>query len=233
MKILALDTAASLCAVAIYDAEAGLVLAEVSQDIGKGHAEVLMSYVEEALTKAQLPMTSIDRIAVNVGPGSFTGVRIAVSAARGFALALEAPAIGITGFEALAAEARADFPARPVLVLLDAHRGEVYTQAFDSEGKPEGDPQAESRDEALARVSGASLDTVLTGSAATSITETLDHPRDVAGSNATGHIATFAKLAATRNGDGAPKPLYLRGADAKPQTGFALARQTASVDNQS
>lgn len=104
MKILALDTASSWCAAAVYESGCDLghdsgtaaVLAEVSENIGKGHAEVLMGYIERVITQSGIAMSDLDRVAVNVGPGSFTGVRIGVSAARGFALALDRPAIGIS-----------------------------------------------------------------------------------------------------------------------------------------
>ncbi len=86
MKILALDTAASWCSVAVYDSDGDLVLADVSENIGKGHAEVLMTYIERALTEAKLSLSDMDRVAINIGPGSFTGVRIGVSAARGFCI---------------------------------------------------------------------------------------------------------------------------------------------------
>lgn len=134
MKILALDTAASYCAAAVYDAGRDVVLAQVSENIGKGHAEVLMDYVSRALAEAGVTIKDIDRVAVNIGPGSFTGVRIGVSAARGFALALGCPAIGVTAFEALADETLARVPGKPVTILLDAHRGEIYGQTFDANG---------------------------------------------------------------------------------------------------
>ncbi len=145
MKILALDTAASWCAAAVYDTARNVVIADVSENIGKGHAEVLMEYVERAMNEAKLSLRDMDRVAVNIGPGSFTGVRIGVSAARGFALALGVPVIGITAFEALAAETSIALPERPVLVLLDAHRGEIYAQGFDAQGLPQSKPAVLSR----------------------------------------------------------------------------------------
>ncbi|KXF79063.1 tRNA threonylcarbamoyladenosine biosynthesis protein TsaB [Paramesorhizobium deserti] len=229
MKILAVDTAANLCAAAVYDAEDGRVLAAVSENIGKGHAEVLMGYIERALGEAQTDFAEIGRIAVNVGPGSFTGVRIGVSAARGFALALDCPAIGVTAFEALALEARDAHPGEPVLVAVDAHRGEIYAQAFGPDGKAAGEPLAGQPDDVLALLSRLSQKPVLTGSAAGIINEKLGGTRlAVVSEAATGDIATFARIAARREPGEAPKPLYLRGPDAKPQTGFALPRKSAS-----
>lgn len=227
MKILAIDTAASICAAAVYDTDSATVLAAISEDIGKGHAEVLMDYIARVLVEADTDMAAIDRIAVNIGPGSFTGVRIGVSTARGFALALNKPAIGITAFEAIAADTEVDFAGRPVLVLLDAHRGEIYAQSFDATGKALAKPVVLSRDEAIALGAAQDEATVLAGSATPSINEALENRFALGAPKASGNIATYAHLAAIGEAGEAPKPLYMRGPDAKPQVGFALPRQTA------
>ncbi|MFK4820516.1 tRNA (adenosine(37)-N6)-threonylcarbamoyltransferase complex dimerization subunit type 1 TsaB [Ochrobactrum quorumnocens] len=227
MKILALDTASSWCAAAVYDSGSGAVLAEVSEDIGKGHAEVLMDYIEQVMTQAGIAMSELDRVAVNVGPGSFTGVRIGVSAARGFALALGRPAIGVSAFDVLASEVAISHPGQPVLVLLEAHRGEIYEQAFGADGNARSNPMVVSRDEALALIQQQSSQTVLAGSAAATLNEMLAGTFSVARGEPTGQIGTFAKLAALREPGEAPKPLYMRGPDVKPQTGFALPRKAS------
>lgn len=228
MKILALDTAANLCAAAIYDADDTQVLAAVSENIGKGHAEVLMGYIERTVEEAGVAFNDIGRIAVNVGPGSFTGVRIGVSAARGFALALDCPAIGVTAFEALAMEARDAHPDTPVLVAIDAHRGEIYAQLFGPDGDAMGGPLAGNPDDVVTLLSKAPQSALLTGSASRIVNERLGQPLAVMGEAATGAIATIARIAAGREPGEAPRPLYLRGPDAKPQTGFALPRKSAS-----
>ena len=149
MKILALDTASSWCAAAVYDSGTDTVLAEVSEDIGKGHAEVLMDYIERTMAQSGIAMSELDRVAVNVGPGSFTGVRIGVSAARGFALALDRPAIGVSAFDALASEVATSHPGQPALILLEAHRGEIYAQGFGADGEATTGPMVLAREEAL------------------------------------------------------------------------------------
>ncbi len=227
MKILALDTAASWCSVAVYNSDGDVVLADVSENIGKGHAEVLMTYVERAVTEAKLSISDMDRVAVNVGPGSFTGVRIGVSAARGFALALGIPAIGVTAFEALAAEIHIANPENPVLVLLDAHRGEIYAQSFDAKGLTSARPLVLSREEALALAVSQAENTVLAGSAARSINEAIGGRFAVGLAEPTAKIGIYARLAGLRQPGDAPKPLYMRGPDAKPQVGFALPRKSA------
>jgi tRNA threonylcarbamoyladenosine biosynthesis protein TsaB len=225
MKILALDTASSWCAAAVYDSGTNTVLAEISENIGKGHAEVLMDYIGQAMTQSGISMTELDRVAVNVGPGSFTGVRIGVSAARGFALALDRPALGVSAFDALASEIAISHPGQPVLVLLEAHRGEIYAQAFGADGMAITGPMVLAREEALALIQQQSSDTILAGSAAAALNETLAGSFSVARGEPTARIGTYAKLAALHEPGEAPKPLYMRGPDVKPQTGFALPRK--------
>lgn len=225
MKILALDTAASWCSVAVYNADGDVVLADVSENIGKGHAEVLMDYIERAVTEAKLSLRDMDRVAVNIGPGSFTGVRIGVSAARGFALALDVPAIGITAFEALAAETQILSPEKPILVLLDAHRGEIYAQSFDAKGLPGAKPLVLSREGAEALAVSQAENTVLAGSAAAAINDVLGGRFELGPIEPTAKIGIYAHLASLRQPGDAPKPLYMRGPDAKPQVGFALPRK--------
>jgi tRNA threonylcarbamoyl adenosine modification protein YeaZ len=225
MKILALDTASSWCAAAVYDSGTDTVLAEISENIGKGHAEVLMDYIEQAMTQSGIAMAKLDRVAVNVGPGSFTGVRIGVSAARGFALALDRPALGVSAFDALASEIAVSHPGHPVLVLLEAHRGEIYAQAFGADAVAITGPMVLAREEALALIQQQSSETILAGSAAAALNESLAGSFSVARGEPTARIGTYAKLAALHEPGEAPKPLYMRGPDVKPQTGFALPRK--------
>lgn len=229
MKILAVDTAASWCAAAVLDSDRDAVLGAVSENIGKGHAEVLMEYIERALAQADVLISDIDRVAVNVGPGSFTGVRIGVSAARGFALALDCPAVGITTFEALAFETHDKSAGKPVAVFLDAHRGEIYAQGFDAGLHPLSQPLIFSREEAEAYARALSDDTVLAGSAAASINDALGGVFALGSTEPTARIETYARLGAQRAPGDAPKPLYMRGPDAKPQVGFALPRKPAGA----
>lgn len=122
--ILGFDTSAAHCAAAVLSGDR--VLAHLEEPMARGQAERLMPLLEDVLRAAGLGWHDLDTLAVGVGPGNFTGIRIAVSAARGLALGLGVPAIGITIFEA-----RAEGLPRPLLVVEDARRGEVYLQRFD------------------------------------------------------------------------------------------------------
>ena len=88
MLVLAIDTAGVDCSAAVYDSSSREILGSVVDNIGKGHAERLMSAIDEALAQASRSLSDIQRIAVVVGPGSFTGIRVGVAAARGLALSL-------------------------------------------------------------------------------------------------------------------------------------------------
>jgi tRNA threonylcarbamoyl adenosine modification protein YeaZ len=222
MIILAIDTASTLCAACILDAEAGKELGRSVNDIGKGHAEHLMAVVEAAMRQASAAYPNLGAIAVSVGPGSFTGVRVGVSAARGFALALKIPAIGVTTLEAIAAEARERFGAVRVMSALDAGRGEINAAVYDELGMLVYGPSVTALSDAadLAR----KYAPVLAGSAAAAIAAEASGGFDTGSSLATADISFYAKLAARKGAGEKPRPIYLREADAKPQAGFVLPR---------
>ena len=224
MITLAIDTTAHLCAACIYDSNNDRVLGLVVDDIGRGHAEHLFPIIGRAMDMAGLTYQDIERLGVCVGPGSFTGLRVGVSAMRGLSLALSLPLVGITVFEALAETASKH---EPLLVVLDALRGEIYTQLFDKQGHSAGPPAALNVEAALALAvdSHASL----TGSGASILVDLSTDSNDtlaVQGNAAAADVTAIARLSTRREpGDSPPRPLYLRSPDAKPQTGFALARR--------
>ena len=219
MIVLAIDTAGSGCFAAVYDSGTGTVLASAGADIGRGHAEQLMGFIDEALVASGKVLADIHRIAVTVGPGSFTGIRVGVAAARGFALSLGIRSVGISTLDVLASAHLETARDGPVLAAIDAKRGEVYTRLFAADGKPMGEPEALSIADAKALAAKFAADIV--GSATPIL-------KDGAEAGAPDHfpIAWVARLGA-RADDATekPKPLYLRGPDAKPQTGFALQHQ--------
>ena len=119
--LLAIDTAFERCSAGLLDMDARRMLARAEPEIGKGHAERLMGVVAEVLTEAGASYADLGRIAVAVGPGSFTGLRVGVAAARGLSLALAVPAVGIGTLDALAAPHIGT--GSPILAVLDARRG--------------------------------------------------------------------------------------------------------------
>ncbi len=220
--ILAIDCSANLCAASVYDAKAGKELGRSVLDLGKGHAEHLIAVIGEALQRGGLAYAGLGAIAVSVGPGSFTGVRVGVSAARGLALALKIPAIGVTTLEALAYEAHEKFPGRPVLAALDGGRGEIHAALYDGAMNSRYGPAVATLPE---MVEMAVRDApVLAGTQAERIAAAAGGSFDFGLLEATADIAVYARLAAVKGPGERPRPLYLRAADAKPQAGFVLPR---------
>lgn len=123
--ILAFDTSAAHCAAALLSGDK--LLAQAHEPMAKGQAERLMPLVAEVMAAGGVGLPDLDAIGVGVGPGNFTGIRISVSAARGLALALDIPAVGVSTLEALAHA----LP-RPLCVIEDARRDAVYVQNFDA-----------------------------------------------------------------------------------------------------
>jgi tRNA threonylcarbamoyl adenosine modification protein YeaZ len=194
-------------------------------DIGKGHAERLIGVIERALDQAGLAYADLGRIGVSIGPGSFTGVRVGVATARGLALALGIPAVGVNTLEALAAEAHADFPDRPILAAIDGRRGDLYCAVYAPDGVVLFEPSAISVADAV--LLAHRHDAALAGNGGDAILAAAGNypPLDTGLRGATADIGFYARFAAASEATNEkPKPLYLRGADARPQSGFALAR---------
>src|SRR5215470_7719038 len=115
MLILAIDTALDACAAAVLDTEAGQLIAQESQAMKRGHAEALMPLIARVMMQSRLSFAALDRIAVTTGPGSFTGLRVGLSAARGLALAAQKPAVGLTTLSAYAAPLIGEHGKHPII----------------------------------------------------------------------------------------------------------------------
>ena len=134
MLILAIDTALDACAAAVLDTDAGQLIAQESLAMKRGHAEALMPLIARVMKASGIAFTSLDRIAVTTGPGSFTGLRVGLSAARGIALAAEKPVVGLTTLTAYAAPFVGDDSAHPILSAVDARHDHVYFQVVRGDG---------------------------------------------------------------------------------------------------
>ena len=235
--LLAIDTAGPDCAVALARTasltEAGTgsgaraeIVARRCERIGRGHAERLMPLMAECMADAGVTFPELTAIAVTIGPGSFTGVRIGVATARGLALALDVPAIGVNVLEAIAESARREHPRATIVTALDARRDEIFALAAKADGSLI-ISSCLTRIADLADRLAASGSLVLNGSAAPLLAAALTargqeavvvDERDVA------DIDCVVALALGGRGVVPAKPLYLRGADAKPQIGKSVAR---------
>lgn len=210
MRILAFDCAGAQCAAAILTD--GAVTAEKRIVAERGHAQLLIPLLVELVERAGLTFADIDRLAVTTGPGSFTGIRVALAAAHGLALGTGKPIIGITNFEALAAAAAETATASRLLVAIDSRRAELFVQLFGATGAALSEP-AMLAPGAVADWAGPEP-VRLAGDAAAQlagkVTAGGDHgPAEV-------DPAIVARLAASRAAGPAPAPFYLRAPDAVP-----------------
>jgi tRNA threonylcarbamoyladenosine biosynthesis protein TsaB len=221
MKLLAIDTALESCSVAVLADGAEPVI--VSEVIGRGHAERLFGMVETAMRDAGLGFGDLDRIAVTVGPGSFTGLRVGIAAARGFALVLRCELVGIGTLDVHAWSAREAAGPVAVLAVLDAHRDEIYGQRFRADGTSDGTPEVASADHFAARLQPGDS---LAGSGADLVAAKAGRPVAIIHRLSAPDIRAVAALGRNATPDSAPpRPLYLRPPDAKPQAAKAVARR--------
>ena len=135
MKILAIETATAVCATAIV--EEGKVLCEISREEERGHSEQLVGFIEKLSSESGIVLGEIGGIAVSIGPGSFTGLRIGLSVAKGLALALGKPLTAVSTLEALAHNCLVHGIGRGdevVVPLLDARRDELFAAMYRREG---------------------------------------------------------------------------------------------------
>ena len=135
MRILAIDTSLPAVSVCVFDSGAQKVLARETTPMLKGHAEALMPMVERVMSRVGGGFASLGRVAATVGPGSFTGIRIGVAAARGIALACGIEAVGVSTLAALATPLLFADDGRIVAAVIDALHGHVYLSAYGPGGR--------------------------------------------------------------------------------------------------
>ncbi len=226
MIVLGIESATDLVGAALH--REGETVAEVCETGGRRHAEVLAPAIAEVLGRAGVALGELDAIAVDVGPGLFTGLRVGVATAKGIAQALGTGLVGCTSLETLAAAALDGGWAGPVLAVVDARRGEVFAARYGR--GPTGVPVALStpvrcRPEGIAALVDGATGTLALGDGAVRYRELLADQAGVTladGTHAHPSPATLASLGARRLAAGAP-PLaaidlqaqYMRGADAR------------------
>lgn len=211
-RVLAIDSALAACSVAVLGD--GTIVAERREAMTRGHAERLLPMVREAMAEAGLAFDALDLIAVTVGPGHFTGLRVGLAAAQGIALATDRPLAGVTTLEAVAAAT--PISDEPLVVALESKRADLYLQVFGG-GRPLSAPTAMTPEDAAAASLPPGL-LALAGDGATRLMPVL-----TAAGRSVRRIgpdrpdaATVARIAASRHGTAAalpPLPLYLRPPD--------------------
>lgn len=223
MKVLAFDTALDACSVAVCETDR--VIAHRHEVLSKGHAERLVPMIELALADAAMRFQDIDLVAVTVGPGTFTGIRIGLSAARGIALTTGVRIAGVTTLAAIAEGARRPAPAEEgsaIAVLHDAHRAELFCQIFSADaGSPPPPPELIALTDAVSMIPVGPA--MVVGSGVRQVADQiLKHRPDVLFSDAPiNPDAIFVAGIGTRQarlgivGITPPEPLYLRAPDAR------------------
>ncbi|MGO1119435.1 tRNA (adenosine(37)-N6)-threonylcarbamoyltransferase complex dimerization subunit type 1 TsaB [Rhodovibrionaceae bacterium A322] len=223
--LLAFDVAGAACSAAVW--QNGAVAAHRFEARTRGHADRLLPMIEEVLAEAGISYQQLDALVVTQGPGGFTGVRIGLATARALALAADKPLVGLDNFSVIAAavpeQAR---QGRPLAVLIDAKRADLYVQVFDGALQPVGLPQALSPENLPDLLPDGPL--MLAGDAVDLALPHLVERSDleVCQSVRLSDAAFLAQLAAQRDlplpGQDLPGPLYLRPPDvtkAKPLPG--------------
>ncbi len=221
-----MDAAGSACSAALW--QEGAVAARRLELMRRGQSERLVPMIQEVMAEAGIGYETLDVIAVTVGPGGFTGVRIGLATARGLALACGAPLVGASNFLVLAAAARAEAPPEASLaVLIDGKRRELYLQAFDASLAPLAEPASLAPEDLADALPAGPL--VLAGDAVAQAAPALEaRGRDFAVARASG-ASDAAHLAELVAGDPErffgdsrpPQPLYLRPPDVTPPHGGA------------
>jgi tRNA threonylcarbamoyl adenosine modification protein YeaZ len=226
MRILAIDTALAACAVAVLDTEDSALGASETTPMFRGHAEALMPMIARVMDKANIEFSEIDRIAVTTGPGSFTGLRVGISAARGIALAAGKPAVGLSTLAAYAAPLIAQDDTLPVVAAVDARHDHVYMQVFGPGGRTLVAPRIASLRDAVRAAALASARVVGSGAELIAAAWPIAEQPPLIDAQSAPDIRWIARLgAAAPTGHEPPKPLYLRAPDAQPQEASRLSRR--------
>jgi tRNA threonylcarbamoyl adenosine modification protein YeaZ len=227
VRILAIDTALGACSACVTETGLDEPLAGESIAMERGHAEALLPLLDRVVSAVDGGFRSLDRIAVTVGPGSYTGLRVGISAARAVGLATGRPVVGVSTLSAFLSAILAVETRRLLAAAIDARHGQVYFQAIVPGGRSLAPPSLVPIRDAV-RLVGAGPVTLSGPAAPLLAAEVL-----ASGIAASVHdappapdIRFVARLGLAADPDHAlPKPLYLRGPDAKPQDAARLPRR--------
>ncbi|MCE8000239.1 MAG: tRNA (adenosine(37)-N6)-threonylcarbamoyltransferase complex dimerization subunit type 1 TsaB [Rhodobiaceae bacterium] len=226
--LLAIDTGQAACSVALW--REGAVAGHRLLPMPKGHAEALVPMIEEVQSETGFAFEGLDALAVTVGPGTFTGLRVGLATARGLAVAAGKPLIGVTTLEAIAWPVRREAEEGTAIVAsFDARRNEAYLQCFAPDGTGLTEPALVSLDDVTAHVPDLPL--LCVGTGAELVRDRLSehtHPIGLSSAAPLPDARVVAEIAAGRlpEADGLPGPLYLRAPDAKLPTKPLLGSTT-------
>jgi len=218
MLILAIDTALDACAAGVLDTRASRLIAHESLPMKRGHAEALMPLLARVMAASGIGFADLDRIAVTTGPGSFTGLRVGLSAARGIGLASGKPVVGVTTLTAYAAPVVTANGAAPVLSAVDARHDHVYFQLVSGDGSSLIRPRVAPIAEVLEAAQYGAPHLVGNAAGLLAARWPAETPPVQVDAQPAPEIAWVGWLGAAVNPETAlARPYYLRAPDAKPQ----------------
>ncbi|HTJ03192.1 MAG TPA: tRNA (adenosine(37)-N6)-threonylcarbamoyltransferase complex dimerization subunit type 1 TsaB [Methylovirgula sp.] len=216
MKILAIDTALSATSACVYEAGADAPESAETIVMQRGHSEALLPMIERVMAHAEGGFAALSRIAVTVGPGSFTGLRIGIAAARAIGIACNVPVVGVATLAALAAPLILQQKPGLVVPAIDARHGNIYLAAFDQSGHVQVAPRLASLREAVPLLDGNPLRLIGSGAPMLAIeAATAGRAVEMAGEGSAPDIVYVARLGLLADPNTPARPLYLKAPDVK------------------
>jgi tRNA threonylcarbamoyl adenosine modification protein YeaZ len=226
LRVLAIDTALGACSVCVWQGGPE-PLAQETLLMDRGHAEALLPMIDRVVSRVEGGFASLDRVAVTIGPGSYTGLRIGIAAARAIGLAAGIPVVGVATLSAFLAPLMAGKANGVLAAAVDAKHGQIYAQVVAAGGRTIIPPSLMPvRD--VVRLLGSGPVNVSGSGSPMLAAEAWSHGIEthVTEASLAPEIAWVARLGALADPSQAlPKPLYLRGPDAKPQDAARIARR--------
>ncbi len=218
MKILAIDTSLTSVSACVFDGQIPRMLASECIEMSRGHAEALLPLVERVITATPGGFAALDRVAVTVGPGSFTGIRVGVSAAIAIGIALEIPVVGVSTLAAFAAPLVMEGGDSVIIAAIDARHGHLYLHTLTPSGKTILPAQILSEEEAGRRIGKGPFRLAGPGCANIAIQAWLNYQVVYAEGELKNPLIEFvARLGLRARPELAPPvPLYLKAVDALP-----------------
>lgn len=224
MKILAIDTALQATSACVFEAGADAPEAMETIVMARGHAEALVPLIERVMARVEGGFPSLSRVAVTVGPGSFTGLRIGIAAARAIGIARKVPVVGVVTLAALAAPLILQQRPGLVVAAIDAHHGNIYIAAFDQDGRAVLSPCLMTIHDAIETLEPLPIRLIGSGAPMLAVEASASgRPVELAGDGTAPDIAFVARLGLLADPLVPARPLYLKAPDAKPQSGNPIA----------
>ena len=215
MNILAIDTSLTAVSACIYDCEAAELVVSETIIMKRGHAEALLPLIDRVVHVVPGGFSSLGRVAVTVGPGSFTGVRVGIAAARAIGVSTGVPVVGVSTLAAFASQLVLDGGDSNIVAAIDAHHDQIYVQVYSATGRTILRPQISSP-RAVAGILGKGPIRVTGSAGPIMVLEAWAQfvTADIGGELINPAIEYVAKVGVAANpGHAPPIPLYLKAAD--------------------